>query len=130
MNPYLRQHAIKKIKYTVTYTKKFTKYTIDKNYHDVKDHCHNIGTYRGAPHSIFNLKYDISNEITVVFYNELNNHFIIRELVKQLQGEFNCLREKTESFKIFSFPIAKEVKSIHKNRKRTYKNHIQQFDVY
>ena len=96
------------------------KYTSDKKHHEVKDHCHNTGTYRGAAHSICNFKYDVSKEITVVFYNELNNHYIIKEVVKKFEKYFNCLREKTEILKIFSFPITKEVKSIDKD----YKNPI------
>ena len=37
------------------------KYTNDKNYCKVKDHCHYTGKYRGATHSIFNLKYSKRN---------------------------------------------------------------------
>ena len=44
--------------------KKFTK---DKNYHKVIDHCHYTGKCRGAAHSICNLKFNIPNEIPVVF---------------------------------------------------------------
>ena len=38
------------------------------NYQKVRDHCHYTGTYRGAAHSICNLKYDVPNEIPVVFW--------------------------------------------------------------
>ena len=48
------------------------KYTTDKNYRKVKDHCYYTGKYRGAAHSIGNLKYSISNEIHVVFHNGSN----------------------------------------------------------
>ena len=55
-------------------------YTMDKNYLKVKDHCHYRGKYRGAAHSIYNLKYIIPKEIPVVFHNGLNYdyHFIIK----------------------------------------------------
>ena len=33
------------------------KYTNDKNCHKVRDHCHYTDKYRGAEHSICNLKY-------------------------------------------------------------------------
>ena len=53
---------------------------MDKNYLKVKDHCHYRGKYRGAAHSIYNLKYIIPKEIPVVFHNGLNcdYHFIIK----------------------------------------------------
>ena len=33
------------------------KYLKDKRYHKARDHCHYLGEYRGAAHSICNLKY-------------------------------------------------------------------------
>ena len=47
-------------------------------------------------------------------------HFIIKEQVKEFEGEFNCLGENTEicniwKYQTFSAPITKEVKSIGKN---------------
>ena len=49
--------------------KKFGK---DKNYQKVRDHCHYTGKYRDAAHSICNLKFNVSNEIPVVFLNPTN----------------------------------------------------------
>ena len=43
------------------------KFTNDKNYQKVRDHCHFTGKYRGAAHSICNLRFVFSNEIPVVF---------------------------------------------------------------
>ena len=87
------------------------KYTNDKNYHKVRQHCHYTGTHRGAAPSICNLKYSIPTETTVPFRNGLNYdyHFIIRKLPKQFKGEFNGLEEYTEKYKIFSVPITKDV---------------------
>ena len=45
------------------------KFANDKNYHKVSDHCYFTGKYRGAAHSIFNLRFHVLNEIPVVFHN-------------------------------------------------------------
>ena len=56
----------------------------DKNafklYHKVRDHCHYTGNFRGAAHSIRNLKYKTPKEIPVVFRNgsTYDYHFIIK----------------------------------------------------
>ena len=41
-----------------------------------------------------------------------DNHFIIKALAKDSEGEFNCLEENTEKYKTFPVPITKEVKRI------------------
>ena len=45
--------------------KKFNK---DKNYQKIRDYCHSTGKYRGAAHSICNLKFKVPTEIPVVFH--------------------------------------------------------------
>ena len=51
------------------------------NYQKVEAHCHCTGNYRGAAHSICNLRFNVPNEIDVVFHNGSNYdyHFIIKE---------------------------------------------------
>ena len=39
-----------------------------KNYGKGRDHCHFIDKYRGAAQSICNLKFNVLNEIPVVFH--------------------------------------------------------------
>ena len=58
------------------------KYTKDKSCCTVRDHCHYTGKYRVVVHSIFNLKYHASKEVSIVFPNGSNYdfHFIIKEL--------------------------------------------------
>ena len=82
------------------------------NYWKVRDHCHYTGKHRGAAHSICNLKFNVPNEILVVFHSGSNYdyHFIIKELGKEFEGEFECFGENTEKRKTFSVPIKKEVK--------------------
>ena len=48
-------------------------------YYKVKDHCHFIRKYRGAPCNICNIRYKIPKEILIVFHNGLKHdyHFII-----------------------------------------------------
>ena len=100
------------------------KYTTDKNHRKVMDHCHFTGKYRGATYSICNLKYSIPKETPVVFYNGSNYdyHFIMKELAKGFEGEFNCLRENAEKYKTFSDLITKIVRNIDKNGKEITKN--------
>ena len=76
----------------------------------VRDHCHYTGKYRGAAHSICNLRYKIPKEIPVVFHNgsTYDYHFIIKRLAKEFKGNFECLGENTEKYITFSVPIKKE----------------------
>ena len=80
------------------------------HYWKVRDHCHYTGKYRGAAHSIYNLKFSVPNEIPVVFHNSSNYdyHFIIKELANKFVGLFECLGENTEKYKTFSVPIEKK----------------------
>ena len=59
---------------------------------EVRDHFHYTGKYRGAVHSICNLKFNMPNEIPVVFHNGSNYdyHFIIKELANEFEGQFEC----------------------------------------
>ena len=68
-----------------------------KNY-KVRDHCHYMGKYRAAAHNMCNLRYKIPKEIPIVFHNgsTYDYHFIIKELVKEFGGNFECLGENTE----------------------------------
>ena len=56
------------------------KFAKDKNYRKNRDHCHYTGKYRGAAHSICNLKFNVPNEISTVFQRGSNYdyHFIIK----------------------------------------------------
>ena len=69
------------------------------------------------------MKVRIPKEIPVIFHNGLNYdyHFIIKELVKGFEEEFNGLRQNIEKYKTFPVPIINEVKRIDKNRKEITK---------
>ena len=77
----------------------------DKKHYKIKDHCHYTGKYRGAAHNICNLRYKVPREIPIVFHNGsiYDYHFIIKELVKEFDGNFEYLGENTENiYNIFS----------------------------
>ena len=53
--------------------KKFLKnFANNKYYRKVGDHCHYTGKNRGAAHGICNLKFNVPDEIPVVFRNGTN----------------------------------------------------------
>ena len=103
--------------------KEFNTDNIDKKLHKVKDHCHNTAKYRGAARNICNLRYRIPKEIPIAFHNgsTYDCHFIIKELVKEFDGNFECLGENTEKYITFSVPIKKEIKNKNKIIEIAYK---------
>ena len=103
--------------------KEFNTDDSDKKHHKVKDHCHYTGKYRGAAHNICNLRYRIPKEIPIVFHNGSTDdyHFIIKELGKEFNGNFECLGENTGKYITFSIPLKKEIKNKNKIIEITYK---------
>ena len=93
----------------------------DKKNYKVRDHCHYTSKYRGAAHNICNLRYNVLKEIPIVFHNSFiyDYHFIIKELVKEFEGNFECLGENTEKYITFSVPIKKKIEN--KELEITYK---------
>ena len=83
----LKSHQDAKICYICgkRFLKKFVN---DKNHRKVRDHYYFTGKYRDAAHSICNLKFNVPNEIPVVFHNGSNYdyHFIIKELANKSEG--------------------------------------------
>ena len=68
------------------------------------------GKFRRAAHSICNLRYKTLKEIPVAFHNgsTYDYHFIIEQLAKEFEGQFECLWENTEKYITFSAPIKKK----------------------
>ena len=64
------------------------KFAKDENYLKIRNHCHLTGKYRGAVHSICNLRFNVPNEISIVFYSGSNcdYYFIIKELANWFEG--------------------------------------------
>ena len=82
-----------------------------KLHHKVRYHSQFTGKFRGAANSICNLRYKTPKEIPVVFHNgsTYDYHFIIKQLAKEFDGQFECLGENTEKYITFSVPIKKEL---------------------
>ena len=81
-----------------------------KKYHKVRDHDHYTEKFRGAAHSICNLRYKTQKEIPIISHNgsKYDYHFIIKELAKEFKGQdFNCIGENTEKYITFSVPLEK-----------------------
>ena len=100
-----------KCKKFLTYVKNdFSTDDDSKKYQKVRDHCHYTREFRGAAHSICNLRYKTPKEIPVVFHNgsTYDYHFIIDQLEKEFNGQLECLGENMENI-TFSVPIKKEV---------------------
>ena len=93
----------------------------DKKNYKVRNHCRYTGKYRGAAHNICNLRYKVPKEISIVFDNgsTYDYHFIIKELVKEFEGNFECLGDNTEKYITFSVSIKKKIEN--KDPEITYK---------
>ena len=67
------------------------------------------------------MRYKIPKQIPVVFHNgsTYNYYFIIKELVEEFDGNFDCLGENTEKYITFSVPIKKKIEN--KDIEITYK---------
>ena len=65
----------------------------------------------------------MQKEIPIVFHNgsTYDYHFIIKELAKEFDGNFECLGENTEKYITFSVPIKKEIRNKDKVIEITYK---------
>ena len=108
------------------------KYLKEKKYRRVRDHCHYTGEYRGAVHSICNLKYSVSKKFPIVFHKGSNYdfYFVIKELAEEFKKQFTCLGENTEKCITFTVSIEKEVSRTDKNGQKNYKKFISHFTVY
>ena len=67
------------------------------------------------------MRYKIPKEIPVLFHNgsTYDYHLIIKELVKDFNGDFECSGENTEKYITFSVPIKKKIEN--KDIEITYK---------
>ena len=103
-------------KYVIFVENNLKKLSENINYWKVIDHCHYTGKYRGTTNSICSLKFNVPNEIPVIFHNASNyDYHFIKKSAKEFEGEFERDRENTEKYKTFSVPIEKENTKIDKD---------------
>ena len=72
-----------------------------------------------SPQKFLPLKYNIPKKIPVIFHNGPNYDydFIIKELAKAFEEEFNSLGENKKKYIIFSVPIKKDIERIGKRKR-------------
>ena len=81
-----------------------------KNHKKVRDHDHYTGKFRGAAHSICNLRYSTQIDVPVIFHNGSNYDFnlLIEEFAKEYKSDINWIPLNTNKYISFSVPIKKE----------------------
>ena len=86
-------------------TNKQSKYY--KNYKKVRDNYYYTGIYRGAEHSICNLRYQEQRDIPAIIHNGSNYdfHLLIKDLAKEFKSDMYCLNENSEKYISFSVKI-------------------------
>ena len=119
-----KNKSYKEQKVCYTCKKEFNSDKNDKNafklYNKIRDNCCYISKFRGAAHSICNLIYKTLKIIPVVFHNgsTYDYYFIIKQLAKQFEGQFECFGENTENVLLFQYQLKKNliiVKQLHTN---------------
>ena len=76
-----QQESYENAKICYTWKEKFeNEYLNDKRYCEVRNHCYYAREYRGAVHSICNLRHSIPKMISIAFHNVSNYdyHFVIK----------------------------------------------------
>ena len=96
---------------------------------DLREHVTKIINYEkkkmipltSAAHNICNLRYKVPEKVPIVFHNGSTYvyNFIMKELEKEFEGNFECLGENTEKYITFSVPINKKIED--KDLEITYK---------
>ena len=75
----------------------------DPRFKKVRDHCHLTGKFRGAAHSMCNLKYRLPKFFPVIFHNlsGYDSHLFIKNLGKS-EGKIDCIPNNEEKYISFS----------------------------
>ena len=114
----MKKLSFMKTKNNVTYIKKvFFRNEKEKYKHiKVRDQCHYTGKFRAATHSTCNLRYvPKKSPIMIHNFSTYDDHFIIKQIPVEFEGQFKCLGENTEKYITYSLPIKKEVTNDEEN---------------
>ena len=108
-------------------TNKKSKYF--KSFKKVRDHCHYTGKYRGAAHSLCNLRYQEQRVISIVIQNgsKYDFHLLIKELAKKFKSQIKCIGENIETYKTFSLLIEVEIDEVDEKEKLKTKTYNLRF---
>ena len=103
----------------------------DKNYKKVRDHCHLTGKYRGAAHSICNLKYKIPKFFPVIFHNlsGYDSHLFIKNFGKS-EGKIDCIPNNEEKYVSFTKKIIVDTFKNKKGEVKEVKRNIRFIDSF
>ena len=75
----------------------------DEKHRNFHHHCHHTEKYRDTVHTVQNTKRNSCE----VYASNFDYHFIIKELLEEFKGKFECLGENTDKYIFFSAPIKK-----------------------
>ena len=103
----------------------------DKNYKKVRDHCHLTGKFRGAAHSICNLKYKIPKFFPVIFHNlsGYDSHLFIKNLGKS-EGKIDCIPNNEEKYISFTKQIIVDTFTNDEGEEKEVKRYIRFIDSF
>ena len=105
--------------------------TDDENYRRVRDHCHLTGKFRGAAHSICNLKYRLPKIYPVIFHNlsGYDSHLFIKNLGKS-EGKIDCIPNNEEKYISFTKHILVDTFTNKEGKEKEVKREIRFIDSF
>ena len=101
-----RNLSYNKVVFVIVVRKNLKRMTMIKIIKKVRDHCHFTGRYRGAAHSLCNLKYRKPNFTPMVFHNlsSYDSHLFIKNLGFS-EGNIDCIPNNEERYISFTKEI-------------------------
>ena len=105
--------------------------TDDENYKKVRAHCHLTGKYRGAAHSICNLKFRLPKFYPIIFHNlsGYDSHLFIKNLGKS-EGKIDCIPNNEEKYISFTKHILVDKFINKKGEEKEVKREIRFIDSF